>query len=164
MDGLGEVTWVQRMPSSSMEHHIETFAVGMRISEMPDELSMWIKDRIEDDSDVINQRQLDRMHNDNCDTDVCSKCGSPEARPVAVAVGAREDWEETVMLCNECCTAKYEREFDTFVTRDEKKIRDAAALGIKPQAVRTVGGESPSQAEWLGMAPRYYQPIPQSQD
>lgn len=211
MDGLEAITWVTKLPTSSMEHHIDTFGVGMRINEIPDDLGGWIKDTMQDDSARINERQLDRMHNDNCDADVCSRCGSPEARLIgttqssvkltaSLAQGilslpdapnwlrnqakdrlkeeaeykqamAEYDPDEDehkptapidnsidspsnseAMLCNECCTMQYEREFDTFVTRDPVKIREAAKLGIKAQSPRTIGGESPSQLEWLGFA------------
>ena len=184
MDGMNKEHWPGKgYPSSGMEAHIDQFAVGMRISEVPS--SIIVNDRLDDDSDVINQRQLDRMHNDNCDTDVCSKCGSPEARlfgtnrgsvkltaslakgivhlpspPPWLLIQARDRLKEEqaykealerfdpdvdehrpvrpidndvdsptshskAMLCSDCCAASYEREYDSFVTRDEKKIRKA---------------------------------------
>lgn len=158
MDGLNEVTWVTKLPTSSMEHHIDTFAVGMRIENikqhMPDGTHLWVKgkeDLMVDDSALINERQLNRIDNDNCDTDVCSRCGSPEARDVAFSINVAETMEETVKLCNDCCVTKHEREFASFVTRDEEKIKEAQALGIKVETPRTVSGQGPTQTEWISI-------------
>ena len=49
MDGMNKEHWPGKgYPSSGMEAHIDQFAVGMRISEVPS--SIIVNDRLDDDS------------------------------------------------------------------------------------------------------------------
>lgn len=203
MDGMKDEYWPGKgYPSSAMEHHIDQYAVGIRIDQLPSPLSIWIKD----DSALINERQLDAIAYVNCDTGVCSRCGDPDCREIgtthnktnltkdlslgiihnkvarpwqkALARMRLEEWRDyeqamldyktyggdeplrptayslestlnTVKLCQDCCLARYEREFETFVTRNEDLIETALNLGFRPEAPRTISGQGPTETEWV---------------